>query len=562
MAFYDQVTIRVANTEAQQVKIVPSNIQEILIVGTNNAYRVKIVLASGRSYFLLDTANKSTFNSLEEAAHVVDYFITLITDPEISRTVIDREIPEDPLPDHVPSTELFKAELDKKVDIIPGKGLSSNDFTNIHLVKVNKLRFDGDKNKFLAEDGEYRSIDASVGVSVVQEITEDALDTDVLAVKPLKAELDKKLNKIENVTQTLDGDFADDIVPSANITKEELSKKVDKVEGKGLSTNDYTTAEKTKLSGIEPGAQVNVQSDWNQTLETAPDFIKNKPKFATDRDITALLNVGAIEPQDLIPQGTTLTEFIEKLVLTTFYPTYTEPSFSVTFRVNGTTTTTYEVGTVVDMTFVGTLDRGSITGAISNGIWVPTLSQNPRSGPVDYFILAGTNTGTTNTHTILNYTVQLGTQSFQSSANYLQGPQPTDSKGNNYQTPLPAGRTNVVTSSITGRRALFYGVNNPASDSSDIRELSNKTLNPTNGTKFTINIPAGASNVVFAYPATLRNVSSVKYVEGLGAEVKDAFTMTTFDVEGANGFTAIPYKVYKYTPVEPFGSTATYEVTI
>ena len=36
-----------------------------------------------------------------------------------------------------------------------------------------------------------------------------------------------------------------------------LATKVDKVTGKGLSTEDYTTAEKTKLAGIEAGAQVN-----------------------------------------------------------------------------------------------------------------------------------------------------------------------------------------------------------------------------------------------------------------------------------------------------------------
>ncbi len=36
-----------------------------------------------------------------------------------------------------------------------------------------------------------------------------------------------------------------------------LGTKVDKVAGKGLSTNDYTTAEKTKLAGIAAGAQVN-----------------------------------------------------------------------------------------------------------------------------------------------------------------------------------------------------------------------------------------------------------------------------------------------------------------
>ena len=37
----------------------------------------------------------------------------------------------------------------------------------------------------------------------------------------------------------------------------ELNKKVDKETGKGLSTNDYTTAEKDKLSGIAAGAEVN-----------------------------------------------------------------------------------------------------------------------------------------------------------------------------------------------------------------------------------------------------------------------------------------------------------------
>lgn len=42
-----------------------------------------------------------------------------------------------------------------------------------------------------------------------------------------------------------------------------LAEKVDKETGKGLSTNDYTTAEKNKLSGIEAGAQVNVKSDLN-----------------------------------------------------------------------------------------------------------------------------------------------------------------------------------------------------------------------------------------------------------------------------------------------------------
>jgi hypothetical protein len=56
-----------------------------------------------------------------------------------------------------------------------------------------------------------------------------------------------------------------------------LDGKVDKITGKGLSTEDYTTSEKSKLSGIQSGAEVNIQSDWNQTDNAQDDFIKNKP---------------------------------------------------------------------------------------------------------------------------------------------------------------------------------------------------------------------------------------------------------------------------------------------
>jgi hypothetical protein len=51
--------------------------------------------------------------------------------------------------------------------------------------------------------------------------------------------------------------------------------KVDKVAGKGLSTEDYTTAEKSKLAGIEAGAEVNVNADWNAVSGDAQ--ILNKP---------------------------------------------------------------------------------------------------------------------------------------------------------------------------------------------------------------------------------------------------------------------------------------------
>lgn len=59
--------------------------------------------------------------------------------------------------------------------------------------------------------------------------------------------------------------------------RELIANKVDKVEDKGLSTNDYTNEEKTKLSGIATGAEVNVQADWSEADNTSDAYIQNKP---------------------------------------------------------------------------------------------------------------------------------------------------------------------------------------------------------------------------------------------------------------------------------------------
>lgn len=63
-----------------------------------------------------------------------------------------------------------------------------------------------------------------------------------------------------------------------------LGGKVDKETGKGLSTNDYTTTEKNKLAGIAAGAEVNAQSDWDETDTNSDAYILNKPTIPTVND--------------------------------------------------------------------------------------------------------------------------------------------------------------------------------------------------------------------------------------------------------------------------------------
>ena len=73
----------------------------------------------------------------------------------------------------------------------------------------------------------------------------------------LQTALDGKLDDSQLVT-SFQTTTSDTNIPSEKLVKTYLDDKVDKVAGKGLSTEDFTTAEQTKLSGIATGAQVNV----------------------------------------------------------------------------------------------------------------------------------------------------------------------------------------------------------------------------------------------------------------------------------------------------------------
>jgi hypothetical protein len=64
-----------------------------------------------------------------------------------------------------------------------------------------------------------------------------------------------------------------------------LNNKVDKVTGKGLSENDFTNTLKTKLDGIQAGAEVNVNADWNAT--SGDSQILNKPTIPDASDFVA-----------------------------------------------------------------------------------------------------------------------------------------------------------------------------------------------------------------------------------------------------------------------------------
>jgi|GEM_PF-4878372 len=90
----------------------------------------------------------------------------------------------------------------------------------------------------------------------------------------------------KHINTSTPNDNLGDTLRDANIKCEDnftelYANKVDKISGKGLSTNDYTTADKAKLEGIPADAEKNVQADFLVNDPDSDAYIKNKPNLIT-----------------------------------------------------------------------------------------------------------------------------------------------------------------------------------------------------------------------------------------------------------------------------------------
>ena len=123
------------------------------------------------------------------------------------------------------------SKLDEKVDKVTGKGLSTEDYTTAEKTKLAGIEEEANKTVVDAE------------LSTTSE------------------------NPVQNKT-----------------IKAALDEKVDKETGKGLSTEDYTTAEKTKLAGIEEEANKTIVDNTLSTTSENP--VQNKIVKGAVDDLT------------------------------------------------------------------------------------------------------------------------------------------------------------------------------------------------------------------------------------------------------------------------------------
>lgn len=252
--------------------------------------------------------------------------------------------------------------------------------------------------------------------------------------------------------------------------------------------------------------------------------------------------------------GKSVAEALTEIFSKRLQPTITSnPAVTLTFG----QAKAYEVGTTVSPTYSASLSAGSYTYGPPTGITATSWEISDTAG----------NTAKTASGSFADVVVTDNTSyKITAKANYGAGAVAVDNLGatSSPEIKIAAGSATETSGAITGYRNTFYGTVTEKAEvtSTIIRGLtkSNKAL--SNGSSFTVTIPVGAVRVIFAYPATLQDVSSVKDVNGLNAEIKSAFTKSSVTVAGAGADAGIAYKVYVTDFAEPVAKANSYTVKI
>lgn len=253
-------------------------------------------------------------------------------------------------------------------------------------------------------------------------------------------------------------------------------------------------------------------------------------------------------------KGKSVAEALTEIFSKRLQPTITSnPAVTLTFG----QAKAYEVGTTVSPTYSASLSAGSYTYGPATGITATSWEISDTAG----------NTADTASGSFADVVVTDNTNyKITAKANYGAGAVAVDNLGatSSPEIKIAAGSATKTSGAITGYRNTFYGTVTEKAEvtSTIIRGLtkSNKAL--SNGSSFTVTIPVGAVRVIFAYPATLQDVSSVKDVNGLNAEIKSAFTKSSVTVAGAGADAGIAYKVYVTDFAEPVAKANSYTVKI
>ena len=305
---------------------------------------------------------------------------------------------------------------------------------------------------------------------------------------------------------------------------------------------------------------------YNGSTWTAMDgnYDASNVYFATD--LTATAPVGVVEipasgSTTIAAAGKSIKDVLASILAKRVAPTATAPTVSVNFT---NAIKAVEVGTIVTPTYTAAFNPGSYTYGPATGIEVSAWSVT------DGTITLTTANGSFPEITIGDQSGDPATISLTATATHTQGAVPVDNLGDQAaDIQIAAGSVSATTSTkLTCYRNFFYG--SLTTSTAEAPLTSDLIRGLTKGGAYagakTLTVNAGAQSakrVVVAYPksTTRAGLKEVLLTSSMNADITDAYMAQEVNVEGENGYAAIPYTVYVYEPAE-LGSDEVHQIKL
>ena len=338
------------------------------------------------------------------------------------------------------------------------------------------------------------------------------------------------------------------------------------VSGKILSQDDTCIVKAFIQTGTDGKSKYSHTAyiyDATNKVWKAMDGNYNAENVYFDQDLTFTKEIGYVTLQNgkgtLASAGKNMKQILELMFAKEENPSVTQPKVSW-----GTVTGLgeKEVGTVVSPSYTVSLNTGSYSfGPSPTGV-----------AAASYKVELGTNSLTTASGTFTNITVSDNMNlSMKATITHGAGVTPYTNLGNpvaaTEHLAIEAGtKTATYSTALVGYRKIFYGAlpDEEALDSAAIRGLAHSKKNGATTITWKAADYTNPLRYIVAIPSETKAITSAVLDSTFGAVITDNYVKqtATINVEGANGYTAVPYDIYIYRPDAGIGSDEEHTVTI
>lgn len=341
-------------------------------------------------------------------------------------------------------------------------------------------------------------------------------------------------------------------------------------------TTRFVTLEQLKLLGER------VHEEDLKIIDSLSDIDAKNVYFKEDLTLTQSFGkytVSSSNPNVTIEAaGMSLYDLIMDAYSESKDPTKTDPKvtgFNVTG--NGSSTTSFEVGTTVTPEWVSTFNAGSYTykSSASNetispvsGTGVKATAWSVKQGTTE---IGTAEDGKATSSFVIgngNSSDVSGTVNYTITADYSNGNYALTNlnKLPSSEVRITAGTTAAVSDSLTFVRKMFGGGSSEATvDSAEIRSMKSATASAVaSSAPFEFTAVAGDTKVVFAYPKALTTKTPKFEIFTMAWGATEGFVSSEVQVADARGTNedgtlnnAMTYTVWTYTPAGAFAAAET-----